>query len=575
VTVPEEWSARDNASQVVAKYLKVMAGGEETQGAARTLALERAKRFFTTAAAGAWQPQVELNVVRLADDTLSVRPEGGTVTVEARVQRVGVLRPDGSLDPPASSGDAKYTFTLVATPGVPGYHIQNPPSDLMITDEALAAYYAVTPIYFWNSDASSLVPDLRYLSQSVPTESQATKLVNWLASGPSDWLSSVVQPEQVPAPIDNVTVNDRGQYVVNLSNPTTATATANGAIGRIHTQLCWTLKVDDDEDVLLRIVSEDKVSSGPFKGYNLISRQESSPRRYAVAGGAVYRLQARDEPRAGPLPSLLALQSNVVSVSFARGEKAVAVVRRAPGNRLRLSIGAVDGLVDTGRTGVTMSQPVWLDQDDKNALLLIDGVLFQAGRTGTVKQVGWYSGPASISSFTVAPDGRRIAYISGGELYLAPLVRTGQAADSPISVGSPRTGAVPTPLRNLQQVAFTQENRLAIAGDVRGQVGFAEITIDGAVKTTISGEYAGSTVISRMLSYPDSPLDGSAQGPVMFEIAGVGYEAYPVASVRTLQADELTDGPAPSPTPSTSAGPSASPPPPPAPLTVTAPSFQG
>jgi hypothetical protein len=65
-------------------------------------------------------------------------------------------------------------------------------------------------------------------------------------------------------------------------------------------------------------------------------------------------------------------------------------------------------------------------------------------------------------------------------------------------------------------------------------------------------------------------LNGNAQGPILFEINNVAYEAFPRSSPQPLDADDVIWPPAAS--PSASVAPSGSPAPP---APVTAPSFQG
>jgi hypothetical protein len=420
-------------------------------------------------------------------------------------------------------------------------------------------------VYFWNKQNSALVPDLRYLALTTAPETRASRLVGWLTKGPSRWLLPVVQPlpEQTIAE-DSVTQGADKTYVVNLSAQADPVV---GGPGKLHTQLAWTLAVLNGPaqvKVALRIASEDKDTEIDFRLSSPAALQVERPSRYGVVDGAVFRIKSGSDRDLLPLPDAEELRSGVAAVAFSKEERAVAVVRRE-GAKQRLWIGPANTIVRTDLVGSSMSQPIWLDQGDKVALVLVDGRLYQVGSSGVLKLVE--SEPGTIQSFSVAPDSRRIALVMDGILNTGVLNRSGGSVDSPITMTHLR--AVPTTLRHLQQVTFTQENRLAIAGERDGKVSLSEITVDGVVVTSIELSYAGSLKITRLLSYPDNPYDGEAIGPILFEIDNVGYEAYPRSSPRELSGADLVAPPTPS--PSSSASPSSTP----TPVTVTAPSFQG
>lgn len=138
--------------------------------------------------------EVVINVFRLTEKPVITQNASGLLTVRVPVQQVGVLRANGVLGPPVAT-DTEYRFSLrgSAEPGREnaedaGYYVTDPPAVLLLNTVALQQYYQTHTVYFWNSDATRLVADQRYLPVAVPAERLVSEAVKWLIAGPSDWL---------------------------------------------------------------------------------------------------------------------------------------------------------------------------------------------------------------------------------------------------------------------------------------------------------------------------------------------------------------------------------------------------
>ncbi|MGE5827651.1 MAG: hypothetical protein ACM30G_04710, partial [Micromonosporaceae bacterium] len=143
-------------TQTVSRYFEAAVGGGEA-------AVKNVQAYFTPAGRGKWTPSQQLTIVRILRIDEGAR-SGRTVPVTARYQRVGVLTDQGIFDDIADQPQS-FTFTLVADQDNPNqWQIDSGPQGLLLSDSALDHYYRPRPVYFWDANHQSLVPDLRYVS---------------------------------------------------------------------------------------------------------------------------------------------------------------------------------------------------------------------------------------------------------------------------------------------------------------------------------------------------------------------------------------------------------------------------
>src|SRR5690606_36036544 len=208
-----------------------------------------------------------------------------------------------------------------------------------------------------------------------------------------------------------------------------------------------------------------------------------------------------------------------------------------------LSLLTVDGIVGTDLTAGAMSRPVWLSHPSGTGLVVADGTLyrFAAGQTA-VQGVVVPGLSRRITALSVAPDGRRLALVADGELWVASLVRR---ADG---VGVNRPQRLPTRLADVSGVAFIQEHWIAIIGRDRdeGRSVLVEVTVDGAYEQELpNGDLGAPQTVTNLVGYPGDPENFNPRGSLMYEFEGyaVRYD-YPSGPSK-IQVEELgTEPPA-------------------------------
>lgn len=542
---PPRWSPReDNPVTLVKQFLEAAAGDHAVDGA-RAAVMSQVEQFVAEEKWPEWNPGPDLALVRM-EGTPSRRDDNGTTTVDVTLRYVGVLTADGRVDPHEGT-TRKYSFQFTRGPEQELY-ITNPPDELLLNVDRLTEYYQRLPIYFWNSDRTSLVPDLRYLPKAVAREQVNNRLVDWLLQGPSDWLKQAA--EELPADtrrVDNI-VKDGQQIKANL---TVVAADLN--LQLLGKQLFWTLAQRDEVLNLQVNRSSITVRFDDAKAYLTSAASSAEPRRYAVRDGSLIRLGSA----AGDLQLDPTGNKNVLAAAVARDEKAFALVREV-GNRPRLYVRGKDGLMQAvGIPNVpspkSMSAPIWLDRSSSVALVVVDGKLYAVTTDQSVAtQVSSQRLPDEITALTVAPDGRRLGLVVKGRLYVAALQRKAILPGS-FTVASPRR--VPTRLDGeLQGVAFISDSKL-VAGAGGDKVRFAEVTVDGASEELFVSEQGGD--IANLTSYVPDGARRDLTGQILVDVSQHSYLAFNSGGRTDLS--QVAPPSVPSPTPS--ASPSAGPPP--------------
>jgi hypothetical protein len=200
-----------------------------------------------------------------------------------------------------------------------------------------------------------------------------------------------------------------------------------------------------------------------------------------------------------------------------------------------------------------MSRPVWINRPSVQALVVADGRLYSApppvpGSTAEVEAVNLplpADLPRPVTALSVSPDGRRIAFIAGGQVVIAPL-----KLDNPITVGEASPSTIRTDLAVQKAVAWSAETKLLVGGtpvkDTKNAL--FEITINGAGQEPVPPEGTGNYSIEVLSVRPASPT-GSPQ-LAMLDANGTAFRVY-AAEIQPLK----LGGPSPAPSPSTSTGP--------------------
>ncbi|MFE9688679.1 LpqB family beta-propeller domain-containing protein [Micromonospora sp. NPDC005806] len=528
---PPTRSGTEDPKEFIRDYLAAAAGEREQ-------AYNRVKEFIAPEARSRLpkrqSSEVELTVVRLLEPSPEARllTNEGIWEVKVRVQQVGVLRADGTLDAPVAR-DTVYVFKLrPADQGSQGLVITDLPNVLLLSDEALRQYYGTHTIYFWNSDQTQLVPDWRWLPSAVPAERRVTEVVRWLTGGPSDWLASgVTKVPDGTAPINNATGSD-GRWEVNLTMP----VATNDRLSKLATQLAWSLS-DLNGQLDLKIQNQKR------RTVDLGQERESHPRypnlrtplRFCVYDGAIHPLAIGNEP-VGAVPVAAADNRNVVSATLSRAgdEVLAALVVTRPDQKQRLQVGSGRGevTVDNKSTRLyrSIGRPIWLRSSDSqhpSGLVVADGTLYRFDGAGGMSSLG-LSG--SVTAVAASLDGHRIALIIGGALYVAPVSVDGGV----VTVGDPRK--LTTRLTNLTAVDWYAENQLVLAGNDGRQPAIYQTTVDGAVEYALKRDT--NAPVTHLAAFPGGSSGALPSFSFMYQ-ATRAYRNNPFTEIERAQVRDV------------------------------------
>jgi hypothetical protein len=498
----------DKPSELVLNYLRAAAGDQDDE-------LARAKQFLSPAAAAAFKPPPDVRVVDVIGDPLN-NPGSDEVSFSAR--QVGTLGDNGILDPSTDQSVTEYKFRVGTVTGQPGKFLAKVPGMLLLSDDALASHYELRTIYFWNTEHTGLVPDVRYMPKSVPFEQQPTEVLAWLISGPSPWLVDAVEPlPEGTDTIGNVPAVSNDTLQINL-NAQALPQPDDKALDRLRRQLMWSLRPNLPRLMELKIGHQevrtwdqtDYLSSNP--SYRLTE----DPERFVVYNGQVRRLTS-SAYATEPVPVLSqAANRNIrlAALSETETHAYAAVVVNDGGKKQSLRVaGALVGqqvaLRKVNLSG-TLGQPVWAltPQEAPSAaigLITSNGRLysFDAGG-GAAQEIDWPGGgPPAISAIAVAPDAHRVALIVGGKLYRSVLETGGDG----LQLGVPQQ--IQTPMKALTAVDWSSEGWLVIGGTSanNNRVAIMDMTMDGVQVNTRLPDL-GTEPVTYLTAYPANPADG-------------------------------------------------------------------
>lgn len=506
---PPEPDSAQTPLDLVGNFLQASAGGLAD-------ANERVKRYLTDVAHARWVDPIDprnppLTLVRIVSGPTmgAYDPERGTqVTVE--YQEIGTLLTGyGLVDDLASLETRQLTFWVIAEDFKPRIReIEGwPERELLLSDEGLDTYYDVLPIYFWDKNYQTLVPDLRYVPNTINPDQRYGERLKWLAAGPSPWLAPGVQ--NLPAgtsPEPVVTTEDTLQ--VSLS---TATPLEPDEVRRLLFQLQWSLsesRLMPQVDIDLRIGGQPVTPDAPddaFRDFLYSFSHRGEPHRYQIRDGVVQAVGAT------PIPAVLSAQENasVTTAAISADQRVAAFVSDDgfSGHSLyvvRNGQPTIDVAVPTVNQ---LGRPSFVPGTD---LLLVptggaDGKLLSISTVdGTVVDA---SRPIGITTAAVSPDGRRVAYIAEGEVYVVPLV----ISDNSVTLGSAPRQLLAGQL-TATAITWTSESWLVVAGTRGDEPALWRVTADGATARNFSDRSVGVRVAD-LVCFPNwaRTRDGDAE----------------------------------------------------------------
>ena len=500
-------TSTNDPAQFVDYYLQAAAGDPES-------ALDRVKSFLAPGLADRFEAGTDVHVVHLVEEPLYT-PSSPKITLT--VQEVGTLKSNGLLEP---SADADRTQLVISVDGVAGHDglfVTAAPQMMLLSETALNDFYQRRTIYFWNNDKTGLVPDLRYMPRSVPSVQQPTTILGWLADGPAPWLANAVQRlRQGTAAPDNVPAVSNGTLQINLSPEAVPPGDAK-ALDRLRRQLQWSLGPLVPRTLELKIGHQDPVryTDQDFRDSNAAYRLAEVPERFVIYNGVIRRI--KDSPHAAdPVPVLKpAANRDIVAAALSTSGThtfAAIVTGSGSGGTLRVAVAPAGEQGDLktvrGLSG-TLGHPVWAitrggDAAGAVGLITVNGRLFSFGADGAkARPVEWQREPGPVTAVSVAPDGHRVAMVSGGRLYRTVLGDSGNG----VAVSDPELLLPPT-LTTVAAVAWSSETFLAVAGvrsDDNRRSAVLDLTVDGALSEPRLADL-GTETVTYLAAYPSNPV---------------------------------------------------------------------
>ncbi|MEU4694362.1 hypothetical protein [Actinoplanes sp. NPDC023714] len=512
--------------QFVANFLAAAAGDYDG-------ATDRVKEFMSPDTADKFKPVAIPRVIRLIGTPLF---SSGQAEVNLTYELIGTLGKDGLLEPPKEPVRGTYQIKLgTAEDGISLYVLDAPPV-LLLSDTALASRYVQHTIYFWNTEHTSLIPDVRYMLRDVPIEQVPTIVLNWLIGGPAPWLRSVtdVLPQgtallgKIPAILEET-------LTIDLSAQAVPTEGAAEALDRLRRQIQWSLRPLMPDNLALKIGHQEPNNyyGTDYLTSNAAFRLESRPERFAVYGGKIVRLS--ETPRAVQAIPGVPPQANkdvraaALSTSAAHTYAAL-VTGTGTKQTLRVGVTLTSSGADATLREVTglpdrVGYPVWAmtstgtRPQDSIGLIISNGQLygFRAdGGAARPVQLAGVSG--ALSAITVAPDGHRVAIVAGGRLYRAVLAISGDG------VSLSEAELLRPPLQTVTAAGFSGEGWLTVAGvGLGGRVTVLDVTVDGALQDPRLPDL-GDDAVTYVTAYPANPANQTST-----ELGNADYVSYTTA----------------------------------------------
>ena len=516
-SAPPQHSREDTIEKqtFVRYYLEAAAGDPDD-------ALKRAKSFLTPAAAASFKVPSDIRVVHLVDTPLN-NPGSDNVTIKYKI--VGTLGHDNGILQPAADGTVEpFTMVVGDVPGKSGLFLERVPPYLMISDTALASFYEQRIIYFWNTEHSGLVPDVRYMPLAVPPEQQPTMILNWLLDGPADWLADAVDPLPPETTLrGNVPAQSNGKLQISLSDQAVP-ADDPKALDRLRRQLQWSLRPLLPKTLELQIGRADPsvYSDSDYLANNFAYRQVPSPERFVVFDGRIRRLA--DSPGATePVPVLSPAENRSIStaaLSSSDAEDFAAVVVNDGNGKQFLRVGSARP--DQQATTLAkislpapIGHPAWAvtpatARNEAVGLVTAKGALYSFTATGKSQKIDLPGTVGKVTSVAIAPDGHRVALLVGGRLYLTVLTTSTEGTQLSSSLHLVSTVL----LTEINAVDWSSEGWLAVAGvkptSDTGRVAVIDMTVDGTQGSDRVTEL-GDLRVTYLTAYPANPTSATKE----------------------------------------------------------------
>ncbi|GAB3649088.1 LpqB family beta-propeller domain-containing protein [Glycomyces tarimensis] len=456
-----------------------------------------------------------------------------TITVTVTGSVTATYLPDGQVRMNTPPRDYEEDFVLERDGLQENWNIRVLPQQVMMLGSQFAGSYVQAPLYFQATGAVGqtevLVPDLRWVYDSLDATRDATIRLGWLLQGTSEWVRQSAR-SAIPSGTDAqaITEDEDGAVEIDL-RPGQTTEIDDGTIDAIAAQVVWSLGLTGEFTLL---IDGEAVASGTlqdWRDWNAIPPGgDTSEIGYFIAEDTVWRFEndqvantSADHPWVGfSTPGL-------EQVAVARDHRIAAIVSSSEGDTLQ--VGAVGNMTTFEGLSGNLNDPQWVGPD--TLILIEDGVLTAVDTGSGGVQV--LSGE-DVTALSAAPDGRRLLYVEGDHAWA---VQLGHDADGNLQIGNPPR-RIGLNISQVTDVAWSSEDFVWVAGvSPSSDEKLFRVAIDNAQVEAQSGT-ASLPLPERIAASPADPVDpGQNRGEPNIVVSN--NQLYRVFSVAV---DPVEDG---------------------------------
>jgi hypothetical protein len=475
---------------------------------------EVAREYLAPEQRTQWDPSVGAVVY---DSTESMLAEDGEANLTLTGPQVASISERREYTPAPADAvvDARFLLRLVGSE----WRIAELPQGLLLTELDVERAFRPFDLYFLDPSESILVPNQVVVPER--TGIGAT-LVAELLRGPTDWLAPAVVsafPEGADLAVDSVPVEDGIAQVDLTSEVLEAGARERQALSA---QLVWTLRQLPDvtgvritvQGVPLQVPGAPTVQTrATWERFDPNGLSANST-AYGVVDG---RLTALREPEPVQAPGPAGSGEVVLNRPAISPEEDLVAGLSADAETLFL--GRLEGgaSLPAVLAGTRLNAPSWdalgtvwtVDRGPAGPVIWTVGIGGQPVAAAAPEIAG-----LDVTAFRIARDGARAAVVTGGQIYLARVIR----GDGGFTVEGLRP--IAPAIRHVIDVSWYDADRVLVTGDSGGVVEPFIVSPGGSV-ARLGGVLPGLTTVTGVVGRP--VLAGTTAG-LIWQLSDTGWQ---------------------------------------------------